>query len=171
MKNLFFLFAAIFLTTGICAQDLFSIPEVPVEKKHQNMLGQIDAMATVSINFAKTQGLTAADYGKYVGEQFKNSWNKEAGFEGFVKGVLYNTSCFLSDPGMEIITNTSEKVKIKSHLIGHRVKKYEPFYGITYKEYIEFYEAAMSTIGDHLGSKIEFSYDEEWLYTTITKKK
>ena len=170
MKKSIFFIAAIFLTTGLCAQEIFNVPEIPVEQKHQNMVGQFDAITTVGINYAKTQGLTAAEYGTFCGEQFKYSWNKDAGFEGLVKGALYNMSCFLSDPGIEITTNTAEKVKFKTRLVGTRIKNNEPVYGVTYKEYIDFLEAITSTVGDYLGCKSELSYDEEWMYFTISKK-
>ena len=170
MKNSFLFIAAIFLTTGLCAQEKFNVPEVPVELKHQNMLFQFDAILTVSINYAKTQGLTATEYGALIGEQFKYSWNKEAGFEGYVKGMLHNMSCFLVDPGIEITTNTVEKVKFKTRLMGSGIKKNEPVYGVTYKEYIDFLKAITSTIGDYLGVKSELSYDDEWIYFTVSKK-
>ena len=170
MKNSIFFIAAIFLTTGLCAQEKFNVPEVLVEQKLQRMVGQFDAIITVGINYAKTQGLTAAEYGTLIGEQFKYSWNKDAGFEGFVKGMLYNMSCFLSDPGIEITINTAEKVKFKTRLMGTGIKNNEPVYGVTHKEYMDFLKAITSTIGDYLGCKSEQSYDDEWIYFTVSKK-
>lgn len=170
MKKSIFFIAAIFLTTGLCAQEKFSVPEVPVEQKHQNMVFQLNSIMTVSIHYAKTQGLTAAEYGTFIGEQFKYSWNKDAGFEGYVNGMLYNMSCFLADPGIEIVTNTAEKVKFKTRLMGAEIKQNEPVYGVTYKEYIDSFKAITSTIADYLGCKSELSYDEEWMYFTFSKK-
>jgi len=71
MKKPIFFIVAIFLTTGLCAQEKFNVPEVSVEQKYQNMVFQLDAVMTVSIYYAKTQGLTAAEYGTLIGEQFK----------------------------------------------------------------------------------------------------
>lgn len=170
MKKSIFFIAAIFLTTGLCAQEKFTVPEVSVEQKHQNMVFQINSMMTVSIHYAKTQGLTAAEYGTFIGEQYKYSWNKDAGFEGYVNGMLNNMSCFLADPGIEIATNTAEKVKFKTRLMGAEIKQNEPVYGVTYKEYIDCLKAITSTIADYLGCKSELSYDEEWMYFTFSKK-
>lgn len=170
MKNSFLFIAAIFLTTGLYAQEKFNVPEVPVEQKHQDMLFQFDAILTVSINYAKTHGLTATEYGTFIGEQFKYSWDKDAGFEGYVNGMLYNMSCFLADPGIEITTNTLEKVIFKARLMGAGIKKNEPVYGVTHKEYMDFFKAVTSTIGDYLGGKSELSYDDEWIYFTVSKK-
>ena len=170
MKKSIFFIAAIFLTTGLCAQEIFNVPEVPVEQKHQNMVFQANSIITVSIHYAKKQGLTAAEYGTFIGEQFKYSWNKDAGFEGYVNGMLNNMSCFSADPGIEITTNTAEKVKFKTRSMGAEIKNNEPVYGVTYKEYIDCVKAATSTIGDYMGCKSELSYDEEWMYFTISKK-
>ena len=170
MKKSFLFVTAIFLTTGLFAQEKFIVPEVTIEKKHQTMLVQWDALLTVSINYAKKQGLTATEYGTLIGEQFKYSWNKDAGFDGCVKGGLYNMSCFLAEPDIELTTNTAEKVEFKSRLIGALVKRNEPVYGVTYKEYMDFFKAVMNTIGDYLGAKSEISYDDEWIYVTVLKK-
>ncbi|TVR68228.1 MAG: hypothetical protein EA408_13745 [Marinilabiliales bacterium] len=170
MKKLTLFIAAIFLAMGLYAQQEFIVPEVPVAQKHQRMLSQFDGMLAVGINFAKTQGLTAAEYGSLIGEQFKYSWNKEAGFEGFVKGMLYNASCFLVDPGTEITINTAEKVKFKTRLWAASIKVNEPVYGVTYTECMDFFNAMAGKIGDYLGANYDGSYDDEWVYFTITKK-
>ncbi|HHN48417.1 MAG TPA: hypothetical protein ENN08_05735 [Bacteroidales bacterium] len=170
MKKLILLVAAIFLTMGLYAQEKFIVPEVPVAQKHQTMLFQFDAMLAVGINYAKTQGLTAAEYGSFIGEQFKYSWNKEAGFEGFVRAMLYNASCFLVDPGIEISTNTAEKVKFKTRLWVTSIKANEPVFGVTYKECFDFFNAMTSKIADYMGADYDGSYDDDWMYFTLTKK-
>ena len=35
------------------------------------------------------------DVANFAGEQYKTTWNKENGFEGFVRGTLYNWVYFL----------------------------------------------------------------------------
>ena len=169
MKNQFVLIVALFLSLGLYAQEKFTVPEVPVEQKYRNMLGQLNGMVAVGIQFAKKQGLSASDYGKYTGNQFKYSWNKDAGFDGFVKGMMRIITVFVPDPNIEIITNTPEKVKFKSGLMSIQVKKNEPYYGITYKEFMEFFITVTSTIGNYLGSETEVTYDEDWMYITLTK--
>ena len=170
MKKIILFIAAIFLTMGLYAQEKFIVPEVPVSVKHQRMLFQFDAMLAVGINFAKTQGLTAAEYGSFVGEQFKYSWNKEAGFEGFVRGVLSQASYFVVDPGIEITINTAEEVKFKTRLWAASIKVNEPVHGVTYKEVMDFANAMYFKIGEYMGADYEGSYDDEWVYFTLTKK-
>jgi hypothetical protein len=170
MKKSFLFVIAIFLTTGLFAQEKFIVPEVTIEQKYQNMLSQIEGLVAVSINYAKKQGLTATEYGILIGEQFKYSWNKDAGFDGNVKGTLYNMSCFLPEPDIEITTNTPEKVEFKTRLTGAGIKKNEPVYGVTYKEYMDFFNAVTNTISDYLGTKSEISYDDEWIYFAFLKK-
>ncbi len=170
MKNLILFIAAIFLTMGLYAQQEFIVPEVPVAQKHRSMLSQYDGLMAVSIHYAKTQGLTAAEYGSLIGEQFKYSWNKEAGFEGFVNGWLYSAACFLVDPGTEIKTNTAEKVEFKTRLWAASIKANEPVYGVTYEEVVDFFEAMVIKIADYMGANSDISYDDEWMYFTVTKK-
>jgi NDP-sugar pyrophosphorylase family protein len=170
MKKLFLFVTAIFLTTGPFAQEKFIVPEVTIEQKYQTMLYHIDLIVATSINYAKMQGLTATEYGTTVGEQFKYTWDRDAGFDGNVKGMLYNMACFMAEPDIEITTNTTEKVEFKTRLMGALIKENEPVYGVTYKEYMDFWKAVINTIGDYLGAKSEISYDNEWMYFSYLRK-
>ncbi len=170
MKKLFLFVTAIFLITGLFAQEKFIVPEVAIEQKYQNMLSHIDFIVATSINYAKKQGLTATEYGTSVGEQFKHSWDRDAGFDDNVNGMLYNMACFMAEPDIEITTNTTEKVEFKTRLMGAIIKENEPVYGVTYKEYMNFWKAVIITIGDYLGAKSEISYDNEWMCFSYLRK-
>jgi len=170
MKKLILFIAAIFLTMGLYAQEKFIVPEISVAEKHRTMLNYYSSEVIVGINFAKTHGLTAFEYGSSIGEKFMYSWNKEAGFEGFVNGKLRAMSRHLVDPGIEITINTAEKVKFKCRLPHARIKMNEPVYGVTYKEFMDYHIAMFSKIADYMGADYEGSYDDEWVYYTITKK-
>lgn len=69
------------------AQTKFTVPELTDVQKLQTArtLGNNNIIA--AINFARSQGLTAAEYGEYEGKLFP--WNKEDGFEGWINGFLY----------------------------------------------------------------------------------
>ncbi len=169
MKKLILFIAAIFLAIGLYAQQEFIVPEVPVAQKHQRVLSDYSTSVIVGINFAKTQGLTAFEYGSSIGEKFMYTWNKEAGFEGFVNGKLRAMSRHLVDPGIEITINTAEKVKFKCRLPHARIKVNEPVYGVTYKEFMDYHIAMFIKIGDYMGANYDCSYNDEWAYYTITK--
>ena len=159
----------IFSVNLIGAQEYYKVPKLTVEQKYNNIRGQLDAMVLVGINFAKSKGLSVKEYGAFAGEQFKHSWKIELGFKGLVKPTLHNLSCFLQDP-IEIIENKADKVKIKSKKLSPWIEKNKKVYGVTYKEYMDFFSAAMNVIANHLGCEYEVSYDEQWMYTTIIKK-
>ena len=170
MKKSFLFVAAIFLATGLFAQEKFTVPEVTIEQKYRNLLYQYDGLLSAGINYAKMQGLTAAEYGTLIGEQFRYGWDKDAGFDGFVGGVLVIMSVFLPEPEIEITTNTAERVEYKTRLFGMAIGNDWPLFEVTYEEYMNCLMAILYTIGDHMGVESEINYDEEWLYFKASKK-
>ena len=170
MKKTFLFVAAIFLATGLFAQEKFTVPEVTIEQKYRNLLGQYDAILSAGINYAKKQGLTATEYGTLIGEQFRYGWDKDAGFDGFVGGVLVIMSVFLPEPEIEITTNTADKVEYKTRLFGMAIKKDWQLFEVTFEEYMNCLMAILNTIGEYVGAESVINYDEEWMYFTASKK-
>lgn len=170
MKKLLFTGLALLIAVGITAQEPFKVHKPFIEQKLGNMIGQWDMMAIVSISFAKKEGKAAMEYGLFVGEQFKTTWNKEKGFEGFVNGLLWNMSCFSVEPEMEIISQSADRVEFKCLKMAQYLEKNQPVYNVSYQEYLDFVTGIISVIADHMDSIHELHVDEEWMYITCEKK-
>jgi len=94
MKKIFGFLFCLLISTSLLAQDKYTVPDISVEDKFNRTLGQFWGIFATSVDFAKSQGITPHDYGKYLGKVFAPTWNKEAGFEGMVWGTVYNWETF-----------------------------------------------------------------------------
>ena len=170
MKKILFTGLALLIAIGITAQEPFKVHKPFIEQKLGNMIGQWDYMAIVGISYAKAEGKTAREFGHFVGEQFKTSWKKEKGFNGFVNGLLWNLSCFSMEPEMQIISQSADKVELKCRKMAAYLEKNQPVFNVTYQEYMDFMDALMAPIAEYLGCTHELRTDEQWLYITCGRK-
>jgi hypothetical protein len=170
MKKSFICLAALLLVFGSAAQEKFSVPEVSAESKYKNMTFQLHAITTVSIKFLKEKGISVEEYGAYMGDQFKQSWNKEAGFEGYVKGTINNLLAFADNGKVEILEQSDSMVKLKSGLIASHMKKEPKYYFTDYETYTKLYRIITERIVDHLGCKIKQTNHEDHMIIVIKKK-
>ncbi|MBR8537561.1 hypothetical protein KDU71_18470 [Carboxylicivirga sediminis] len=169
MKRILFTGFALLIVLGIAAQEPFKVHKPFIEQKLGNMIGQWEYMAIVSIGYAKAEGKTATEFGHYVGEQFKTSWDKEKGFKGLVNGMLWNLSCFSLEPEMEIVSQTADKVEMKCKKFAPYLEKNQPVFDVSYQEFMDFMDALMAPIAEYLGCSHELRTDEKWVYITVQK--
>ena len=94
MKNLTIILFVFLLVRPVFGQVDFNVPSMTDAAKHERILSQTNYIVIASVSYAKQQGLSLEDYAEGVGNLAKTTWNKEAGFDGFVKGTLYNWESF-----------------------------------------------------------------------------
>ena len=96
--------AFILLAGIVFGQGKFTVPELSFEQKHDRTNSQIPVFLAAGINFAKTQDVTPYEYGKKIGKLFAPTWDKEAGFDGYVNGMIYiSESSRTTDDGSSTI--------------------------------------------------------------------
>ena len=70
--TLFTLLLSFLLFSGmIQAQNQFTVPEITPEEKQDILYNHVMAYNTLGLSFAKTKGVSPADYGSYIGNYFK----------------------------------------------------------------------------------------------------
>jgi hypothetical protein len=107
MKSLISILLGLFFIGNAIGQDKFTVPELSLEQKHNRVNSQIPAFLSAGISFAKTKDVTPYEYGKYVGKLFASTWDKDAGFDGFVNGMI-----FISESGR---SNEDRLIEIKEN--------------------------------------------------------
>jgi hypothetical protein len=171
MKRTVILLLALLMLMPLYAQEKFRIDKNSFDSECKDLIAQLNVLLIFGRQFAKSHQMDAIEYGKYVGEEYvKEGWAKGGNFEGLTHACLYNLSCFMPESEIEIITKTSEMVKIKSGLVDGFIKKREPCFVITGKEYQDFITAALSTIAEKVGCIYTVEVEGDIAYTTISKK-
>jgi hypothetical protein len=99
----------------------------------------------------------------------KTTWNAEGGFNDLVKWTIFNLNDFSEK--VEILSQTPEKVVVKVTNLNEAFKNQQEIYGVTFKEYVEFYQSSHNQIANLLKSKIHFKIlPENIVEVTFTKK-
>lgn len=157
---------------SVFAQEKFTVPERTVEQKFHRALYSGWTNFAAGIMFAKSQGLSAYEYGQFVGKEFAKSWNKENGFDGFVRGMLFNyeSSRFESDD--EIVVKEIDDGTVIIEYPTVIFKRYFPEDNIyvSYEDAKDCFKAVLFEIGDYLGCKVSLEEKGDVTVNTFTKK-
>ena len=170
MKKVFIISVFCFVTALVAAQEVFTVPELTVDQKYARMVGQTRASYLGWISYAKSLGKSVEEASVYSANLFKTSWNKEAGYEGFVKGMLYNWVCFVPNNEIVILEQNSSMIKFRSKNMYPGFRKAGESLGVTYDELILSWNIVGRIIGEYLGASYTQEVTDEGTFITITRK-
>lgn len=155
MKKLDLLIIAILFAWVTSAQTTFTVPERTTEQQYQRVVWVFHYNLTIAINYAKSTGQTVEDLGRYYGDIYKLTWPKDGSFQTFVEGNLLNLTDF-SDK-VEIVSQSENKVVLKVYNLYKYLHDKGSDYGVTYEEYIQFFQSSHNQIADYMDCTIEFN--------------
>ena len=166
------LFLCTFITGLTFAQNKYSTPVRTAPENHYLALQQLWAVHSAGIHFAKTHGTTPYEYGKYVGNLFAPSWDEARGYDGYVKGVIFNLETFRvpADGEMEIIENCDRLVSIKFPAVAFKKFFPEGRYFITFDEFCQAMNGMFEPLAGKMGATTNVKNTGEWLIFEIRKK-
>jgi len=168
-KLIVFLCVSLFALTVI-GQVKFTVPTPTDAQKYQSAAWQWNGAYIAWINYGKSLGKSVEDIGSSVGDILKLSWNKEAGFEGFVNVMLYVWVTFVPDGVVEILEQTDIKILFVIKNFNPPVKEGLIAYSVTFEEYLKFWDFAIAKLAEFMGSKYTQKNTEEGLVVTIEKR-
>jgi len=167
MKQFVGILFCLLLTGTLLAQEKYTVPNISVEDKFSRTLGQFWGIFATSVDFAKSQGITPHDYGKYLGKVFAPTWNKEAGFEGMVRGTVYNWETFKKDEDGEIKIKEMDDGSVKISVPIRAWNQYfsENFPPVSFEEVLECMQGIMDEIATYLDAEaLQKITDEEIIF-------
>lgn len=172
MKKLLSIAICFIIICSAFGQEKFTVPERTTEQKHQRTLSQTWVMFAAGINFAKSQGTSPYEYGKYIGNLFAPSWNKENGFDGLVRGTIFNTENFRTDADIPIVIKEKDDgsviIKISAETYGKYFPEGNPY--ASFKDAMDCMQGAYEPIADHMGCSIIQEVTEDSITATLSKK-
>jgi len=145
-------------------------PDVPVADRYLMMVGQMNAFILNSINYAKSMGKTVEDIANFTGDQFKTSWNKANGYNGYVNGLKYIWVCLLPDAEFKTLEQDDNHVKFRIKDIFSSLKNNSPQYNVTYDEYLTFSKILNEKIAEYMGADYNQKVENGEIEVTIKKK-
>lgn len=174
MKHLALILFVFLLIKPIFGQENFIVPSMTDTTKHQRVVFVMNYVMIASANYAKQQGQSIEDYAKSLGDLAKTTWNKEAGFDGFVKGTLYNWESWRVSysPYIKIITQSEGYIQFKVPLEFNKWFEDGNIHDLSFINLMEIYAIMHKTIAEYLGASYEQELIEDgnWIEITIKEK-
>jgi hypothetical protein len=172
MKKYLLLAICFFVTAAGFSQDKYKVIVPSAEEKHSNALFQLYAFMGAGINFAKAQGVSPYEYGKYLGKLFAPTWNPANDFNAMVQGAMYHSELTrrASDPAMQVKENSDGSVTIVSD-----EKLWRRYFNdnnkmATMDEFLEFIKGVYEPIADRMGATARVELKNGSMVVTLTKK-
>jgi len=145
-------------------------PVISEADRYSNAVAQFKYMILNSINFAKSKGVSVENIARFTGDQFKTSWNKEMGYDGFVKGTLRNWLTFVPNGEFKMLESDDNHIKLSVDNIYPWLKNDGPQMNVSYDDYLKFFRIVHEQIADYLGAVYSQEITPDGLVITITKK-
>ena len=155
---------------AVVAQEKFAVPTPTDLEKYQSSAWQWNGAYIILINYAKSLGKSAEDAGSSVGNIVKLTWNKEIGYDGFVKSMLYIWVTYAPQGVVEIKEQADKKIIFVVKNFYPPLKESLTEYNVTYEDYLKFLNNYVLQIAEYIGLKYSQNNTEEGLIVTIEKK-
>jgi hypothetical protein len=170
MKKLISILCVILFATITFAQGKYTIPTPTDLQKYQTAAWQWNGAYITLISYAKSLGKSVEDAGSSIGDIIKVTWNKEAGFDGFVNGMLYVYVTFAPNGTVEIMEQTDNRIQFIVKNFYPPLKETLATFNVTYEEYLKFFDLTISKLAEYMGSKYSQKDSDGNLMVTIEKK-
>jgi hypothetical protein len=165
MKKICLLSIVLFIVCLVNAQTTFSVPTPTAEQKYNTTRNLLYNNILALINIAKSDGMTAEELGKRIGEKFP--WNEDATFEQLVNFTLRSWAC-MSD-SVKIIEQSNEKVVITVPHIYPGLENQGVIYGSSLEDLIAYWDAMMGEIANPLDLSCDWTWGEEGLKVVVAQ--
>jgi len=185
----------IFSINLISAQEKTELSSSKLEKKCNDLIVKLNDRLLLGNDYAMSQKLSAAEYGKYIAEQFiDEGLVNNFCFSNFSDVCLHPFTCLLKTKDYEITEYSFENLWIEEEkfqpimaseirMMGQGpdliIVKYKKPVGaiesderyalINKQEYLDYFNSAMKTIAKHIGYTYSVKDNDELAYITISK--
>jgi hypothetical protein len=126
--------------------------------------------AVTGISFARSQGVSPEDCGKFIGKRFMAFRNPEDGFVMLVNRMMYILAGLHPDNEMAVVRQDPKSVAVKLKNVDLSFKN-GPMFVVSCKDFLEWSYGIISMIADHMGSIFSYNNDEEGWYEAIFTEK
>jgi hypothetical protein len=120
-----------------------------------------------TINVAKTDGMTAEEFGKKCGEVFVPFWDENTGFEQIVNYMLDYWAWLADD--VQIIEQSNEKVVMTVPHIYPWLEEEGVLAGVSIEEFLAYVNTVHITVFNLFDVGFELTKGDEGFKTVITK--
>jgi len=168
--KVFALFIVLTLTSFfLAAQEKFSVPQVTTDQKIEILYSHVVAYAATGISFAKSQGVTAEDYGKFIGKKFTAYWNPDDGFSKLVNQLMFILAGMHPNNEMQIVDQNAKSITFKLKNVDLSFRD-GPMFDVTYQDFLDCSLGIIEVIAKHMNSKFSQEMTADgWYIATLSQ--
>ena len=168
MKKFALLFIAILFAWALSAQTTFTVPELTNSQKFERATYMWFYHVNAAISYAKAEGKTVDEFATFVGDKVKQSWNKDVGFNYFVKGSL--TNWITMSGSVKIIEQSDKKIVFKTGIIAPSLTEEKIKSDVSHDEILRYLEIIHTGLADYVGCSFSMKTSNDGIEITIKKK-
>ncbi|MCE4563066.1 hypothetical protein INQ51_01965 [Maribellus sp. CM-23] len=170
MKLLTLIIALVLAGNVLLSQEKFVAPELTDEQKCEVLYSHVVAYAVSGISFAKSQGLSPEEYGRYIGKKFSAYWNPEDGFPVLVTRMMYILAGLHPDNQMQIVKQSGKSITFQLMNVDLSFKQ-GPMFDVTYQDFLNCSYGIIEVIAHHMNATFSQSTTADgWYIATLSQK-
>ena len=172
MKKIFFFVICILIAGSLIAQEKYPIPVRTADQKHGRTLSQFYWVNAAGIAFAKSQGVSPYEYGKFCGNLAAPSWGPGNDFDGLVKGFIYNMESFRHVTDAPLIVKENEDGSVSIVISDKQMHRFYPEGKsvVSYEEAKESMKGTFEPVATHMGAIITMETQDTLLVFKVMRK-
>ena len=175
MRKLFFLLVLIFFLDLLKAQnDSLTIPELPLELKHEKAIRGHVFFNYITIIDNRNNGISAYETGKFYGNSLGLTW-KPVMDKGLIVYAEWRTAyiTLFMDYNLQILHNSNEILEFKMKNIGEQyiskwAAKYKAEDWVSIEEYFDFMSGFLISTSNYMGFNAKSEIRDSWLFLSIS---
>jgi len=169
MKSFVIVLFSTLVFFSLNAQEKFTVPQLTPEQKTDVLYNHMVAYAVTGISFAKSQEVSAEDYGKFIGKKFAAFWNPEDGFPMLVNRMMYILAGLHPDNAMQIVEQDDSSITFKLKNVDLAFQN-GPMFDVSYQDFLDCSYGIISVIAEHMNSTFSYEMTEDgWYIVTLRK--
>ena len=168
MKKWSLLALGLFVACSLLAQDLV-VPRLTQEQKEDVLYQHVMAYAITGISFAKSEGNTPEEYGRFIGKSFSSLWDPSAGYDMFAGQLMYILAGLHPDNQMEIVEQDGKMIRFRMKNVDLFFQN-GPVFDVTYQEFLDCSYGIISELAGYMGVDFSHRMEGEWYEVTFREK-
>lgn len=170
MKSIFVLLLTMLFVYQISAQERFTVPQLTTDQEKEVLFNHVMAYSVTGISFAKTQGVSAEDYGRFIGKKFTAFWNPDDGFAMLVNQMMFILAGMYPDNQIEILEQDENSIKFRLKNVDLAFQQ-GPMFDVKYQDFLNCSYGIISELADFMGCGFSHKMTGEgWYVVNFSKK-
>lgn len=170
MKKITSIITILFLSYALFAQENFSVPQLTTDQEKEVLFNHVMAYSVTGISFARMQGVSAEEYGRFIGKKFAAFWNPDAGFTMLANQMMFILAGMYPDNQMEITEQSESSIAFQLKNVNLAFQN-GPMFDVTFQDFLDCSFGIISELATFMDAGFSHKMtDDGWYVASFSKK-